>query len=96
MSKFQKSDLDSARDELMSHIARCEVLRASVEQQEVWMDDTMDFMAERFPALSPAELDELRAIGLRFCQPVIQYGKQHTALTERGEADQDAELAGAV
>ena len=98
MSKFQKSDLDAARDELMSHIQRCGVLQASAEQQEVWMEDTMEFMAERFAALTSEELDELRAIGMRFCQPVIQYGKQHSALTGE-DVDQDQnqdEMAGAA
>lgn len=110
MSKFQRTDLDFARDELMSHVHRCGVLQAAPDQQQAWMDDTIGYMAERFPGLSPADLNELREIGMRFCQPVIPHGKGNTALTldegdaveeqgAEGEAEADAEeqeMAGAV
>lgn len=104
MSKFQKTGLDNARDELMSHIHRCGVLQAVPEQQEAWMEDTMDFMAERFPALSQEELDELRTIGMRFCSPVIPHGKENTALSlgegavdeEQEEQEEHEQLTGAV
>lgn len=65
------SALDEARNELFSHIHRCGVLRATEEQQVEWMQDTVDFLHERYPAMSETELEELKAIGLRFCQPVI-------------------------
>ena len=71
MSKSESQTFGRARDELFSHINRCGVLRASPEQQVEWMEDTMDFMAERYPELSQEELGELRMIGVRFCQPVI-------------------------
>ena len=66
-----RSELDQARDELMSHIHRCGVLKAAPEQQEEWMHDTIEFVAERYPELTPEALEELRAVGLRFCRPVI-------------------------
>lgn len=81
-NKHQNRIIDRARDELFSHIHRCAVLDATEDQQQEWMDDTLQFMAERYPALSPAELDQLRALGLRFCQPAIPHGKEHTALSE--------------
>lgn len=90
MSKFQRSDLDFARDELMSHIHRCGVLQAVPEQQAVWLEDTMGYMAERFPALSEEDLGELRTIGMRFCAPVIPHGKGNNALTI-DESDPQAE-----
>jgi hypothetical protein len=62
---------DRARDELFSHIHRCGVLKATAEQQEEWMVDTMEYMSERFPDLSVEELGELRTMGMRFCRPVI-------------------------
>jgi hypothetical protein len=65
------SVVDDARNELFSHIHRCGVLRATPEQQVEWMQDTIEFVGERFPALTPEQLEELKAIGLRFCQPVI-------------------------
>jgi len=61
----------AARDELFSHINRCGVLSATVEDQSVWMDETIDYMGERYPDLADAGLKELHAVGMRFCQPAI-------------------------
>jgi hypothetical protein len=63
---------EQARDELYSHILRCGVLEAAPEHQKEWFDDTMDYLAERYELLSDDELDELRRLGERYCQPVIQ------------------------
>ena len=63
--------LDRARDELFSHINRCGVLHASPEDQQTWMTETIDYIAERYPDLGDTELDQLQQIGLRFCQPAI-------------------------
>lgn len=76
--KHQKTTLDRARDELFSHIHRCGVIGATTEQQVEWMDDTMEYMAERYPELSEADLRHLRDLGLRFCQPVISHGRKGT------------------
>lgn len=84
MGKHQRTDLDYARDELMSHIHRCGVLKASAEQQNQWLDETMQYMAERYSGLSPEDLVELQEIGKRFCQPVIPHGADHSAV-EDGE-----------
>ena len=65
--------MDQARDELFSHINRCGVLHASPEDQEKWMSETVDYLAERYPELGDPELDELSAIGLRFCAPAINH-----------------------
>ena len=80
MSKHQKSDVDLARDDLMSHIHRCGVLKAMPEHQLEWLNDTVDYLGECYPALDEAQLTELKQIGQRFCQPVIPHGKGHTAL----------------
>jgi len=84
----------------MSHIHRCGVLQAAPEHQVEWMEDTMDYLSELYPALNDAELGELKEIGLRFCQPVIPHGKGHSALTahepidlEAAEAEGDADAA---
>ena len=96
MGRHTHTDLDAARDELMSHVHRCGVLQATPEQQQEWLHDTMGYMADRYPALTPDELAELQAIGERFCQPVIPHGKGHTALTA-GDDHSDADtMAGAV
>jgi len=51
---------------------RCGVLEAAPEHQKEWFDDTMDYLAERYDLLTDAELDQLRQLGERYCQPVIQ------------------------
>jgi hypothetical protein len=93
MRKQSRTVFDVARDELMSHIHRCGVLKASQEQQDIWFDDTMDYMAERYPELSEERLKELREIGRRFCQPVIVGG---TTASAKGEGAQEDEMAGAA
>lgn len=62
---------DQARDELFSHILRCGVLEATVEHQKEWFDDTMDYLGERYDQLADRQLDDLRRLGERYCQPVI-------------------------
>ncbi|HEX6939006.1 MAG TPA: hypothetical protein VF158_06300 [Longimicrobiales bacterium] len=84
--KHEKAVFDRARDELFSHIHRCDVIGATEEQQIEWMEDTLQFMAERYPGLSKSELDQLRTLGLRFCQPVIPHGNARSA-KEQGEAN---------
>jgi hypothetical protein len=62
---------DSARDELFSHILRCGVLEAQPEHQKEWFDDTMNYLTERYEGLTPQELSQLRVLGERYCQPVM-------------------------
>lgn len=66
--------LDRARDELFSHINRCGVVDAGEADQAAWMDDTIDYLAERYPTLQAHELRFLHAVGTRFCQPAIARG----------------------
>jgi hypothetical protein len=75
---------DRARDELFSAIRQCGVIEAPEEEQSAWMEETLQFMAERHPELTPVELRDLKDTGLRFCRPVIPHGKEHTALTREG------------
>jgi hypothetical protein len=67
-----RSLFEQARDELFSHILRCGVLQAAAEDQKEWFDDTMEYLAERYEGISDEELDQLRKLGERYCQPVIQ------------------------
>lgn len=76
-----QSAMERARDELFSAIRQCGVIGAAEEDQVAWMDETIDFMKERYPELSGQELAQLRNSGLRFCQPVIPHGREHTALS---------------
>lgn len=61
----------AARDELFSHINRCGVLTATVEDQSIWMDETIDYIGERYPDLAGEDLKGLHSVGMRFCQPAI-------------------------
>lgn len=61
---------DQARDELFSHILRCGVLEALPEHQKEWFDDTMQYLTERYEDLTDVELNSLRELGERYCQPV--------------------------
>jgi hypothetical protein len=83
-----QSTLDRARDELFSAIQQCGVIKADADEQLEWIDETMDFMKERHPELTGQELEQLRGAGLRFCQPVIPHGADHSA-----RATQDANAA---
>ena len=71
---------DQARDELFSHILRCGVIEADAEHQKEWMDDTMQYLAERYPELAEEELGQVRTLGERFCKPVVR-GKPEVATT---------------
>lgn len=88
MSAGHDTKLDKARNELLSHINRCGVLDASKEQQQEWMDETVEYLHERYPSLTSAEMEQLQEFGLRFCRPIIPHGNDHTA----GEND-DANAA---
>ena len=66
------NSFEQARDELFSHILRCGVLEAIPADQKEWFDDTMDYLTERYEYLNDAELSQLRELGERYCQPVIQ------------------------
>jgi hypothetical protein len=72
----QESVADRARNELFSAIRQCGVIGAAEDDQVEWMDDTIRFLAERYPELTPEELEQLKTTGIRFCQPVIPHGSQ--------------------
>ncbi len=76
------SALDQARDELFSHILRCGVLDAAPEHQKEWMDDTMQYVTDRYPDLKAEELATVRTLGERFCQPVVKRGPEAETETE--------------
>lgn len=76
--------MDRARDELFSHINRCGVLQASADDQKVWMQETIDYLAERYPDLDDVDLDALFQVGMRFCRPAIPHGADNTAKSADG------------
>jgi len=81
-----------ARDELFSHINRCGVLQATEEDREHWMDETIEYLGERFPDLTDADLAELKAVGIRFCQPAIPHGAAAEATEEAEVVEAEEEL----
>jgi len=70
---YNPSPFDKARDELLSHILQCGVLEADPEQQKDWFDDTMEYMAERYTALSEDDLTAIRSVGEQYCRPVRRH-----------------------
>jgi len=79
----RKTQFDRARDELCSHVIRCEVLEADMDARLEWMDETMEYMAGRYPDLSELELAQLEVVGRRFIQPAIPHGA-HAHARNRG------------
>ena len=77
--------LDQARDELFSHILRCGVLEAAPEHQKEWMDDTMQYLGDRYPDLKPEQLGQVRVLSERFCQPVVKRAPATAETTEAVE-----------
>jgi hypothetical protein len=74
--------LDRARDELFSHVHRCGVLHAEAEDQRHWMDETIEYIAERYPDLTDGDLRDLHEIGIRFCKPAIAHGAENASKME--------------
>lgn len=70
---------EQARDELFSHILRCGVLEADEVHQKDWMDDTMQYLSDRYTDLTPEQLAEVRVLGERYCQPVVTRAPQAEA-----------------
>jgi hypothetical protein len=68
--------INRARDELFSHINRCGVLQAEESDQQHWMEETIDYLAERYPDLTDADLQDLFSVGMRFCSPAIPHGRK--------------------
>ncbi len=60
---------EEARDELFQHIIRCGVIGSAPEHQQEWFAETMKYMADRYPELADADVDELKTLGARFAQP---------------------------
>lgn len=78
-NKHKTTPLDRARDELFSHVIRCDVLDASMDDRKEWLDETMDYMAHRHPHLGGIELAQLEVMGSRFIKPSIPHGADTNA-----------------
>ena len=60
---------EEARDELFQHVMQCGVIGAESEDQREWFDATIAYFTDRYPELSPTQMQELRTLGERFAQP---------------------------
>lgn len=80
-----------ARDELFSHINRCGVLQAEENDQQHWMEETVDYLAERYPDLTDGDLQDLFSVGMRFCRPAIPHGRKRFGFDPR-EKDPEPEV----
>lgn len=92
--KYEPTDLERARDELFSHIRRCGVLEAATDQQEEWLEDTMDYLSERYPSLDRKQLAELKQLGDRYCRPPIPHGEINAREHWEGEPEEVEEKEG--
>lgn len=79
MTLSKEKLLDRARDELFSHINRCGVIDAAEQDQNHWMDETIEYIGERYPDLTDGDLKGLREMGIRFCKPAIANRRENTA-----------------
>ena len=82
----KQEPIERARDELFSHIHRCGVLNAEAADQDVWMTETVEYLAERYPDLGVSELAQLKKVGMQFCKPVISRLKGSRPTAEDDEA----------
>jgi len=87
---------ERARDELFSHINRCGVLQAVEDDQKVWMDETIDYIGERYPDLTDGDLRDLYSVGVRFCKPVIRYGSVTEPTVGEGTSSPPLKVASAA
>lgn len=87
---------ERARDELFSHINRCGVLQAGEEDQKVWMDETIDYIGERYPDLTDGDLRDLYSVGVRFCKPIISYGSVTEPIVGQGVSSPPLKVASAA
>jgi len=63
------SPYQECRDELFQQVMQCGVIGCHPDDQKEWFDQTLAYLAGRYPELKPAELVELRTLGERFSQP---------------------------
>ena len=83
----KQEPIERARDELFSHIHRCGVLNADAADQDVWMTETVEYLAERYPDLGVSDLARLKKVGMQFCKPVISRLKKTETADETAVDD---------
>lgn len=93
MGRHDTTPLTKARDEMMSHVVRCNVLQAEMDERLEWLDDTIDYMAERYPMLSDLQLALLETMGRQYLRPAIRHGARYNAMRGRTPSAHEASAA---
>lgn len=88
----KRVDIDDAKDRLFTEICRCHVLEATEEDAQEWLDDTVQYLAQEYPALTREELARLRQAGDNYVAPPIPHGKGKNA-TNREEWEEEEQEA---
>ena len=97
MGKHKRTVLEEARDRLFAEIHRCGVPGATVEDARAWLDDTIDFLAGQYPALTDRQCAQLARIGRNYLKPAIPHGASKNATNRQGWAPSDyTVMSGAV
>ena len=65
----EPTPFEQARDEMFQHIMRCGVIGADPQHQAEWFNETMAYLADRYPELGEGDVGQLRTLGERFIQP---------------------------
>ena len=74
MGQKYGGDFAKARDRLFSEIHRCGVSGAEEEDIAEWLDDTVQYLSEEYPALSVTDRDSLKQAGRNFLAPPVPHG----------------------
>lgn len=74
------SPYQEARDELFQQIMQCGVIGCHPEDQKEWFDNTIQYLAGRYPELKATEVNELRTLGERFAQPPKSQAQETAAV----------------
>lgn len=70
---------EQARDELFYHVIHCGVTESDPVHHGEWFDETMSYIAGRYPELDDEQITELRTVGERFAQPARRAREHATA-----------------
>ena len=60
------------------------------------MNETIEYLGERFPDLTEGDLRDLHNVGIRFCQPAIPHGSKASVGPEAPAEADAVEAAAAV
>jgi hypothetical protein len=70
---------EQARDEMFYHVIHCGVIESDPVHHDEWFEETMRYLADRYPELDDEQLNELRTVGERFARPAKARQEADTA-----------------